>query len=154
MEELINKLRELGIVLKGLKDDKINEIEKYYGVKLPSDYRLFLKEMGISAGDYLRGEDCFFNRIFELREAAEELLEEDNSSFRLNSEHFVFYVHQGYIFAFIDSAKGNSSPVYFYFEGDLEPTVKFRSLVEFMEERFESMLYYKNLSKIDGKRKK
>lgn len=99
----------------------------------PLDYKQFLTELGEDGDGFMRGSDCFFDRIFELREYAKELLKDDNSPFILKKEHFVFYVHQGYIFMFIDLNYPDNSPVYAYFEGDMKPIVKFSSLSSFYE---------------------
>ncbi|SHI37608.1 SMI1/KNR4 family protein [Flavobacterium terrae] len=141
--EIINKIEKLGYKLEGLDDNQINNIESYYDVTLPNDYKFFLKKMGKSGGGILRGEDCFYDRVFELREYANELLKDDNSSFEFKKEHFVFFSHQGYIFAFIDTTILNDSPIYYYFEGDLEPQIKYNYLACFLEE------YIKKIQAID-----
>lgn len=79
------------------------------------------------------GEDCFYDRIFELREYAEELLSDDGSNFRLKPSHFVFYCHQGYIFRFFDTAEGDDPQIYFYFERDMIPKVEYSNFREFLK---------------------
>lgn len=129
----IEILKNKGYKLKGLDIGKIQEIESYFDVSLPADYVLFLKEMGLSGGDFVKGSDCFYDRIFDLRGYAQELLEEDNSNFKLKKEHFVFFSHQGYSFAFFDSSLDNP-PIYYYFEEDMEPHIKYPSFASFIEE--------------------
>jgi hypothetical protein len=58
-----------------------------------------------------------FPVLFKLREGAEELLEKDDSPFVLPEKAFVFWMHQGYQFAFF-VADGDDDPmVYYYMEG-------------------------------------
>lgn len=129
----ISQLKQSGFKLKGLNENQIKKIETHYGISLPIDYKIFLQELGENGDGFMIGSDCFYDRIFELREYAEELLQEDSSNFSLKKEHFVFHVHQGYIFMFIDLNFTENSPVYGYHEGDLTPTIKFKSLSEFYE---------------------
>lgn len=77
----------------------------------------------------------FFDRILELRDYAKELLEEDESAFELKPEYFVFYSHQGYIFAYFDTSNDNNDiSIYSYSEGDLIPSKKHDSIIEFFKD--------------------
>lgn len=134
INSIITRIEELGYKTEGIDNEKIKKIEKYYDVSLPLDYKIFLEKMGQSGDKFLRGEDCFYDRIFELREYANELLADDNSQFKFKKEHFVFYSHQGYIFAFFDTSLNENSPIYYYFEGNLEPKIKYDSLASFLED--------------------
>lgn len=139
MENLLKEIKSIGYNLNGLTSTQIREIEDFYNVKLPKEYIYFLKSMGKDGGGFLRGEDVFIDRIFELREYANDLLTEDESDFILKPEHFVFYSHQGYIFAFFDTLNyDEDSSIYFYFEGDLKPTVKYKSFKHFLKDRVKS----------------
>ncbi|WP_165763238.1 SMI1/KNR4 family protein [Flavobacterium sp. AJR] len=142
MDSIIKRIEELGYKIEGLDNEKIKAIENYYKVSLPLEYKLFLEKMGKTGDKFLRGEHCFYDRIFELREYANELLEDDNSEFKLKKEHFVFYSHQGYIFAFFDTSLEENPPIYYYFEGDLEPKIKYDSLSSFLEEQLENHILY------------
>lgn len=140
INSIIKKVEELRYKIEGIDDEKIKEIEKYYDVTLPLDYKFFLEKMGKTGDKFLRGEDCFYDRIFELREYANDLLADDNSQFKLKKEHFVFYSHQGYIFAFFDTSLIENSPIYYYFEGDLEPKIKYDSLASFLDDYLKNHL--------------
>ncbi|MCO6148212.1 SMI1/KNR4 family protein [Flavobacterium sp. NRK1] len=131
--DYIEKLKDRGYKFKGLNEVQIEKIEDYYKVKLPTDYKKFLRNLGADGDGFMIGSDCFYDTIFSLREYAEELLKDDNSDFILEKNHFVFHVHQGYIFMFIDLTFEENSPVYGYYEGDLEPSLKFNSLKAFYE---------------------
>ena len=61
----------------------------------------------------MRGSSCFYDEIFFLREWAIDLLEEKN--FReLPANSFVFWMHQGYQFAFFLPDEGDNPRVFFY----------------------------------------
>ena len=73
--------------------------------------------MGKAAGDFMKGSDFFYERLFDLRESAEALLEDDNSNFTLPKNAFVFWVHQGYQFAFFNCESDNLA-IFYYMEGE------------------------------------
>lgn len=141
MNEIIKELKMKGFNIEGLNSFQIKKIEDFYKVNLPEDYKYFLKSMGLNGGGFMRGEDCFYDRIFELRNYATELLEEDRSNFKLKPTHFIFYNHQGYIFAFFDTADNNTdSSIYYYFEGDLIPSKRHESFLAFFRERLDMIV--------------
>lgn len=141
-KNIIKRIKSLGHKIEGIDNETIKEIEKFYDVSLPLDYKIFLEEMGKTGDKFLRGVDCFHDRIFELRDYANELLVDDKSPFKLKKEHFVFYSHQGYIFAFFDTSSNANPPIYYYFEGDLEPKIKYDSFSSFLEEQLKSHILY------------
>jgi hypothetical protein len=65
--------------------------------------------MGHGAGKFLRGTDAFCGTLFALRQAAEELLEENGINYRLPTNVFVFSMHQGYEFLYFEGRKGVAS---------------------------------------------
>ena len=48
-----------------------------------------------TGGQFMRGDSCFMNEIFYLKEGANELLIENNSKNTLLDEDFVFWMSQG-----------------------------------------------------------
>jgi hypothetical protein len=64
----------------------------------------------------MKGSSAFYNEIFDLREGSIELLYEDGFK-DLPDNTFVFWMHQGYQFAFFYLNQGENPPVYFYYEG-------------------------------------
>jgi hypothetical protein len=142
VDNIIKRIEDFGYKIEGIDNQRISEIEKYYNVSLPVEYKIFLEKIGKTADKFLRGEDCFYDRIFELRGYANELLVDDNSEFKLKKEHFVFYSHQGYIFAYFDTSLEGNPPIYYYFEGDLEPKIKYDSFSNFLEKQFDSHILY------------
>lgn len=136
IEEIENIVRKSGSWAVGLDQSKIDRIEENFNVRLPIVYRVFLSIMGKEAGQYMRGSSVFFNEIYLLRDGAEELLKENN--FRpLPKDVFVFWMHQGYQFAFFYLNQGNDPAVYYYCEGTKEPDfIKInKTLSEFFEKQ-------------------
>ena len=64
---------------------------------------------------------CHLKKLYELKEWALELLDEDNAENFLTEKDFVFMMHQGYMFWYF-KANGIENPnVYFYREMSLKP---------------------------------
>lgn len=97
----------------------INRLVERFG-KLPATYMQFLRTMGLRAGDYMRGSSAFYNEIEELEYGAKELLEDNNSKLELPANAFVFWMHQGYQFAFFSLDDGDDPKVYYYNEVNTE----------------------------------
>ena len=116
IQELVNYLDNKGCRLRGCTSKEIAKIETFFGVELPLAYRDFLYLMGKGAGDFMKGSSVFYNEIFDLREGSSRLLEEDEFK-PLPENTFVFWMHQGYQFAFFYLNEGDDPPVYFYYEG-------------------------------------
>lgn len=118
MEEFENILQILyksGSLLSSCSEKQVNRIERTFNIKLPLVYRSFLLNMGKSAGDFMKGSSCFYNEIFSLKEAAVELLEERNFK-SLPEDSYVFWMHQGYQFAFFLLSDGDNPRVFFFTE--------------------------------------
>lgn len=101
----------------GCTPDEIHRLEQKFGVTLPAVYREFLEKMGKNAGMLFRGTNVFYNRLFELRTDSEELLAENQESFHLSEDAFVFLMHQGYEFMYFSTNAGDDPPVFQYVEG-------------------------------------
>ena len=71
--------------------------------------------MGKYAGSFLKGSMCFYDDLILINEEARLLLKEH--SFReMPQKAFVFWMHQGYQFAFFINGEGDDPPVYYYNE--------------------------------------
>jgi hypothetical protein len=100
--------------------DKLRIIENESHISLPEAYKDFYNFCSFSIPENLVGTDLR-NNYSELNEWAVELLEEDGINNFLESDDFVFMMHQGYIFWYF-KANGDPDPiVYSYQEGKLEP---------------------------------
>ncbi len=106
--------------------------------KLPEAYLEFMRIMGNGAkGDFLKGDSCFMDEIEDLKQGAEELLEENQSKQKLKEEDFVFWMSQGCMFCFFRLNDGNNPPVYFYNETGEDRFIKIaHSLTEFFSNRY------------------
>jgi len=91
-------------------------------LNLPKSYVDFLLDMGHGAGSFLKGSDCFYDDLINIQKWARALLIENNFPLPLPDKAFVFLMHQGYQFSFMDLAEGYDPPVYSYCEGQKEQT--------------------------------
>ncbi|RFM27922.1 SMI1/KNR4 family protein [Deminuibacter soli] len=114
-KEVLDILYKSGNLLKPCKEREVKRVEEEYGVRLPSVYIEFLSNMGKGAGDFMLGSSCFYDEIFSLKDWAVELLEE-NGFRSLPENSFVFWMHQGYQFAFFMLDEGDNPQVFFYTE--------------------------------------
>jgi len=121
LDRVKNQLIELKLVkpdeLVGCTRDDVIAIEQKLGISLPRAYQEFLLSMGRSAGQFLRGSDCFLNHLPQLQEWAVELLQENNFAECLPDDAFIFFMHQGYQFSFFRVSEGADPPTYSYCEG-------------------------------------
>jgi hypothetical protein len=102
--------------VKGCNEAEIAEIEKMYGLKLPTIYRQFLKRMGKEAGSFLDGTNYLCSTLSSLRRQAETLLKECNAQLSLDKNDFIFAVHQGYQFLFFNAQTSADPAVFLYLE--------------------------------------
>jgi hypothetical protein len=114
--QIANYLKRQGCELKGCSPEEISKIETIFDVQLPISYKQFLSVMGKGAGAFMKGSSVFYDEIFDLREGSIELLEENNFK-SLPIDTFVFYMHQGYQFAFFYLRNGDNPPIFYYSEG-------------------------------------
>lgn len=117
----------------GCDDEQIAEIEHRFNIQLPPVYKSFLLSMGQSSGDFLTGSDLLFPEVLELRDDAEELLNESKADFALSESDFVFCMHQGWQFMFFDCRAGDAAPIYQYSQGDDRPSKIFDSFSLWLE---------------------
>jgi len=100
----------------------ILHIHRELNLALPQSYIDFLYDMGHGAGGFLKGSDCFYDDLINIQKWARDLLIENNFPLSLPDKAFVFLMHQGYQFSFMDLAEGYDPPVYSYCEGQKEQT--------------------------------
>ena len=91
-----------------------------------------------TGGDYMGGDSCFMNEIFDLRQGAIELLKENGSVNILTDDDFVFWMSQGCMFCFFKLTEGDNPPIYFYNESGEDRFIMIaESIVEFLINRLE-----------------
>lgn len=120
--------------IKGCSDNEIKELEKEFGHGFPAIYREFLLAIGYRAGLLFRGTEIFFGSIRGLIQYANELLGENQESFNLPEDAFVFSMYQGYEFNYFRFSEGENPPVYQYIEGNGEPKLAWESFSNFLLE--------------------
>lgn len=103
--------------------EEIQLLEAQLGFQVPLAYKEFLLWMGKDGGPLLRGSDCFYEDIANIQKWSVELLQENSMPFSLPEDAFVFFMHQGYQFAFVRLSEGENSPAYFYYEGKVHDDV-------------------------------
>jgi hypothetical protein len=118
--------------IKGCSDDEIAQIEAVYQVRLPSTYKAFLAGFGKGAGHFLEGSDFLFPAVLNLRSEAERLLITSHGPFRLTRNHFVFVMHQGYEFLFLDTEFDNDPAVFLFTDGDEQPQQVYQRFSEWL----------------------
>lgn len=137
---LVLSLEERNICMKQCTKNQIkNLITITKGKKLPQAYIEFMSVMGNGTdGKFMGGDSCFMNEIYDLRQGAFELLEENESKNTLTDEDFVFWMSQGCMFCFFKLNEGDNPPVYFYNEDGEDEYIKVaNSLTEFLINRLE-----------------
>jgi hypothetical protein len=87
--------------------------------RLPLQYLELMRRAGNGIRLFI-GSSYTIGEVPELREAAIELLQENNSDENLADSSFVFFMHQGYQFYYFNLDDGDNPPVYFYNEGENE----------------------------------
>jgi hypothetical protein len=116
----------------GLSEDVIRLIESDQPARLAGAYRLFLQLIGGGAGFFLRGSDVYYPKMLDLKEAACDLLSENESPFVLEDSDRVFLMHQGYCFDFLRGS-GPDPEVWSYSEGSSAGTVPERTFGRFTD---------------------
>ncbi len=143
MQALIERMVSAGYArtdeIRGCTPEEVAGIEARFGLRLPQVYREFLLAMGRGAGRFFRGTDVFYPTVFELRQWAEELLEECRQPFALAGDAFVFLMHQGYELGYFHTGSGEDDPpLYRYVECDPAPVQNASSFSEMLREELEA----------------
>jgi SMI1-KNR4 cell-wall len=133
---LSKKLNQFNVFPIGCSKKEIEHLEEYTQVSLPETYREFLSFMGRGAGKYFIDINIFYNRVFENRNAANGLLEDDESDFSLDEIDFVFCSYQGEQFMYFNLRESNDPSVYYYVEGAKAPIKKYDKFTECILEIF------------------
>lgn len=140
INELIKKLEQKNICMKRSTHQQMEELYSIVkGKNLPKAYIEFMSIMGNGTeGNYMGGDSCFMNEIYDLKQGAIELLEENESINVLTDDDFVFWMSQGCMFCFFNLTEGDNPPVYFYNESGEDRFIKIAdSVVEFLVNRLE-----------------
>lgn len=116
--DITKRVKESGVIPIPASTEDIDSIKKISNKKLPESYIQFLEQMGAGTQNgFLIGNSCFVNELPHLKEWSKELLNENNFERHLTNNDFVFWMSQGYQFAFFKLDEGDNPPVYYYREG-------------------------------------
>lgn len=140
INELMEKLEQKNICMKRSTEEQMEELCSIVkGKNLPKAYIEFMSVMGNGTeGRYMGGDSCFMNEIYDLKQGAVELLEENESINMLTDDDFIFWMSQGCMFCFFKLTEGDNPPVYFYNESGEDKFIKVAdSIVEFLINRLE-----------------
>lgn len=115
LDKIGSVIIEKGMSVIGCTEEQIMLLEARFGA-LPCFYKVFLKKMGVSAGNFKEGTWFFFNELQDVNEETCNLMTCNNVS--PPSNMFAFLMHQGYTSLFFVDM-GNIDPaVYCYTEGE------------------------------------
>ncbi len=101
---------------------EIDKLEGWIHGLLPMAYKEFLLWMGHNDGGFLQGSERLYYDLTTIQEGAVDLLEENGFPEPFPPDAFVFFMHQGYQFAYFRLSEGDDPPVYYYLEG--QPTIE------------------------------
>ena len=137
----------------GCSNEEIQQIEKQLGKPLPEAYKEFLHWIGKNGGPILRGSDCFYADLSNLRKWANELLNENALAGMLPENAFVFFMHQGYQFAFMYLSDDQNPPIYYFNEMDYSPVEMFKisyyKFTDFLADEIKNTILFLGKYQID-----
>jgi SMI1/KNR4 family protein SUKH-1 len=120
LEKVKKRFKELNLIspdeIEPCTEEDVHKLEQHLGIILPAAYKEFLYWMGRGAGRLQRGSRFFYGHLWDIKKVAVNLLDENEVPESLSDDAFVFYMHQGYQFAFLRASEGDDPPVYYYGE--------------------------------------
>lgn len=135
---IIAYLKEAQIPAIPCSDAEINLLEAHYQLQLPADYRRFLAYCGKDAGLFMRGTDAFYSFLYDITGGGRELLQEHGRT--LPEKAFVFWMHQGYQFAWF-ICDGNQQPKVYYLD-DTQDDLGYREYDSLPDFLFEELIHH------------
>lgn len=91
--EFLNRYQSLGLSGSPLAPEKVEALERHFGLPLPAAYRAYLLMAGARTPLKLVGSHCHGDYLFLLRGWAEELLQRSGRPFELPADAVVFMMH-------------------------------------------------------------
>lgn len=110
----------------GCTDNEIAEIERHAGGSLPVSFKAFLKVMGKQGNSFTAATRYTWKFLKVYRDWANEVIRENNSSYQIPKNAFVFACLDGWFYFFMLD-EGNDPPVYSFGEGEQEPSLDFQT---------------------------
>jgi len=116
IEDFLTSLEKNSYPMKPCSKDDLSILVKLSSTRtLPKTYLDFMNKAG-NGIEFLVGTDYSMKYIFDLKEGAIELLEENKFIKKLTENQYIFMMHQGYIFWFFNLNDGDDPAVYCYDE--------------------------------------
>ncbi len=112
-------------------EDDIKETEKRFNVRLPAVYKNFLRLIGRNSGNFLQDGSWHYPFEFCLP-GAMDLLEENESSFKMPDGAFVF-IYRSNFFMYFQTGGSDDPPVYIFLDGKKEPELFFDSFTDWFK---------------------
>lgn len=119
----LEQLRSLdrGVERVGADEADVAALEAALGVRLPADYRAFLRWMGRDEDGVWCGSECLIDDIVNNTKSLPELLVENGLAGALPERYVCVFSHQGYIAVWFEAPTDAADPPAFIFnEGQLE----------------------------------
>lgn len=105
----------------GASESEVAALERQLGMRLPRDYRAFLRWMGRDRHGVWGGSDCFVDDILSITRDLPDLMEENGLLHELPERYVCVFMHQGYIATWFEVPPDASDPPAFVFnEGQRE----------------------------------
>jgi hypothetical protein len=121
-DDLIEQHRQRLTTFAGYSEADVADAEARLGVRFPTVFREYLREMARSPGDLFCGSDLADITEFEqFRADALELLAETDPALTLPPDAVVFLFHQGYTFVYLLATGGFDAPPMQWVETEREP---------------------------------
>jgi hypothetical protein len=128
---LCDAIERSGEPMQGCSRTEVDALNALASHALPPVYLYFLERCGKGAGRWMLGSDCFYPAILSLKSWASELLKE-NGLGPLPAEVFVFWMHQGYQFAYFELDASEDPVVHYFTESHSAAVIQRKSrLTEF-----------------------
>ncbi|WP_324728514.1 SMI1/KNR4 family protein [Lysinibacillus fusiformis] len=116
IEDFLTSLEKGTYPMKPCSKDDLSKLVKLSPTRtLPKTYLDFMNKAG-NGIEFLVGTNYSMKYIFDLKEWAIELLEENNFTKKLTDNQFIFMMHQGYMFWFFYVNDEDDPAVYCYDE--------------------------------------
>ncbi|QWF18439.1 SMI1/KNR4 family protein [Lysobacter capsici] len=151
-EKIISAGLDIKRPILGLSDEEIEEIERHQAVKLPAQYKLFLKECGKSAGLLFNDVDFSFPSLKYLKQELKVAIEENGADFLIADNAFVFSAYQGSQYLYFICDQDDPPTFRVYDDGTVESGAdSFSELIEKVIEDWRSTLSDEHLPEIEKK---
>jgi hypothetical protein len=129
----------------------INRVEQRLGLRFPSVFRAYLREMGQSRGDLFHGSDVAgIADLDRFRADALALMAETDPQLSLPGDAVVFLFQQGYTFVYLRGQGGFDGPVWQYLETEQQPQEITPGFADLVDAELRSMEHNRATTRTQG----